>query len=105
MAKQDPDISEDIESKSLDEVDEPPMYRVLIHNDDYTTMEFVVDILMQIFHKSFETATSIMLNVHQQGVGLCGVYPYDVAATKVDEVHARAYEYGFPLKCTMEKEL
>jgi len=105
MAKQAPDIFEDIDSKSLDEVVEPPMYRVLLHNDDFTTMEFVVDILMQIFHKSFETATRIMLNVHQQGVGLCGVYTYDVAATKVDEVHAIAHEHGFPLKCTMEKEL
>ncbi len=105
MAKQNPDISEDIDSKSLDKVDEPHMYRVLLHNDDYTSMEFVVDILMQIFHKSFETATRVMLNVHKQGVGLCGVYTYDVAATKVDEVHARAHEYGFPLKCTMEKEL
>ena len=104
MAKQDPEIFEDIDSKSLDEVDEPPMFRVLLHNDDYSTMEFVVDILMQIFHKPFETATRIMLNVHKQGVGLCGVYTYDVAATKVDEVHARANEHGFPLKCTMEKD-
>jgi ATP-dependent Clp protease adaptor protein ClpS len=105
MTKPDPDISEDIDSKSFDEVDEPPMYRVLIHNDDYTTMEFVVDILMQIFHKSFESATKIMLSVHQQGVGLCGVYTFDVAATKVDEVHDRASEHGFPLKSTMEKEI
>ena len=104
MSDQRPDIYEDIDSKSIDEIDEPPMYRVLLHNDDYTTMEFVVDILMQIFHKSFETATRIMLNVHKQGVGLCGVFTYDVATTKVDEVHARARENGFPFKCTMEKD-
>ena len=80
------------------------MYRVLLLNDDYTTMEFVVQILMLIFNKSMEEATRIMLNVHRKGVGVCGVYPYGVAETKVDTVHALARENEFPLKCTMEKD-
>jgi len=85
-------------------VKKPSMYRVLLHNDDYTTMEFVVDILMHIFHKTFEDATRIMLNVHEKGIGLCGVYTYEVAETKVDTVHNLARDYGFPLKCSMEKD-
>ena len=80
------------------------MYRVLLHNDDYTTMEFVVQILIGVFHKPVEEATRIMLNVHRQGLGLCGVYPFDVAETKVAIVHASARENGFPLKCTMEED-
>ena len=81
-----------------------PRYRVLLHNDDYTPMEFVVEILIHVFHKSIEDATQIMLNVHRAGVGLCGVYPCEVAEIKVDTVHILAKEAGFPLKCTMEKE-
>ena len=99
-----PDIQEQLSSKSDDEVREPPMYRVLLHNDDYTTMEFVVRVLMTVFSKSVDEATRIMLNVHRQGVGVCGVYTYEVAETKVDTVHALARESGFPLKCSMEKD-
>lgn len=80
------------------------MYRVLLHNDDYTTMEFVVEILVHIFHKSIEDATRIMLNVHEKGIGVCGVYTYEVAETKVDTVHSIARDHGFPLKCSMEKD-
>ncbi len=80
------------------------MYRVLLLNDDYTTMEFVIEILMVVFKKTAREATRIMLNVHNSGVGLCGVYSYEIAETKVDTVHAIAKEHGFPLKCTMEKE-
>ena len=83
---------------------EPSMYRVLLLNDDYTTMEFVVQILMLVFKKPIEEATRIMLNVHRKGVGVCGVYTYDIAETKVDTVHALARENEFPLKCTMEKD-
>lgn len=79
------------------------MYRVLLHNDDYTTMEFVVYVLMQVFHKSAEEATRIMLNVHKQGIGMCGLYIYEVAETKVETVIRMARENGHPLKCTMEK--
>ena len=80
------------------------MFRVLLHNDNYTTMEFVVEILMYVFHKSPESATKIMLNVHHQGVGLCGVYSHEIAETKVDTVHNLARESGYPLRCSMEQE-
>ncbi|MDD4702262.1 MAG: ATP-dependent Clp protease adapter ClpS [Desulfovibrio sp.] len=82
---------------------EPDRYRVLLHNDDYTSMEFVVAVLCAIFHKSTEEATTIMLNIHQHGVGQCGVYTHEVAETKVKRVHQAAKAAGFPLKCTMEK--
>ena len=80
------------------------MYRVLLHNDDYTTMEFVVEILKYVFNKSTEAATTIMMNVHQKGVGECGIYPHEIAETKVDTVHNLARESGFPLRCSMEQE-
>ena len=80
------------------------MYKVLLHNDDYTTMEFVVDVLMKIFGKSLEKANEIMLNVHRKGRGLCGIYTREIAETKVDTVHKLAREHGYPLKSTMEKE-
>lgn len=80
------------------------MYRVLLHNDDYTTMEFVVEILMVVFNKSVESATEIMLNVHRKGIGVCGVYTHEIAETKVETVSRLAQENGFPLKCTMEEE-
>ena len=80
------------------------MYRVVLLNDDYTTMEFVVLVLMQVFKKSVEDSTRIMLNVHRKGVGVCGVYTFEVAETKVETVNALARENEFPLKCTMEKD-
>jgi ATP-dependent Clp protease adaptor protein ClpS len=80
------------------------MYRVLLHNDDYTTMEFVIEILMVVFNKSPEAAATIMLNVHQKGIGVCGVYPHEFAETKVDTVHNLARESGYPLRCSMEQE-
>lgn len=84
--------------------DRPPMYKVLLHNDDYTTMEFVVDILVRVFGKSLEKATQIMLNVHNKGKAVCGIYPREIAETKVQTVHNLASSKGFPLKSTMEKE-
>jgi len=85
-------------------IKEPPMYRVLLHNDDYTTMEFVVEVLITIFRKAPEAATQIMLSVHREGIGICGTYSYELAETKVDSVHLLAEEHGFPLKCSMERE-
>lgn len=84
--------------------DHPPMYKVLLHNDDYTTMEFVVDILVSVFGKSLEKANQIMLNVHNKGKAVCGIYPRQIAETKVETVHDLASQKGFPLKSTMEKE-
>jgi ATP-dependent Clp protease adaptor protein ClpS len=98
-----PETKEDTDVRSQQDVSEPYMYKVLLHNDDYTTMEFVVQVLMLVFHKSIEAATRIMLNVHQRGVGMCGLYPYEVAETKVETVTRMARENGHPLKCTMEK--
>lgn len=98
-----PDTKEEIDVRTDRDVSEPSMYKVLLHNDDYTTMEFVVQVLMQIFHKNAEEATRIMLNVHERGVGICGVYPYEVAETKVETVIRMAREGGHPLQCTMER--
>jgi len=98
------DYEEMVDSETEEEVKEPSMYKVLIHNDDYTSMEFVVEILLSVFNKSIEDATMTMLKVHKEGIGICGVYTYEVAETKVDTVHALAREREFPLKCTMEKD-
>ena len=104
MNEYSPEVEEEVISESKDEVREPSMFRVLLHNDDYTTMEFVVEILITVFNKSPEEAVEVMLNVHRKGIGICGVYTYEVSETKVNIVHVLARENGFPLKCTMEKE-
>ncbi|MDX9899551.1 MAG: ATP-dependent Clp protease adapter ClpS [Spirochaetia bacterium] len=90
-------IEEDIEFK------EPEEYRVILLNDDYTTMEFVVAVIMSVFHKGLFEATRVMLDVHRKGKGIVGIYTYDIAATKISKVHGMARENGFPLKCIMEK--
>lgn len=82
----------------------PKRYKVLIHNDDYTTMEFVVMVLIKIFHKTPEDAEHIMLKVHKEGIGVCGVYTYEVAESKAEKVKGLARESGHPLKCTVESE-
>ena len=83
-------------------VKEPPRYVVLLHNDDYTPMEFVVMVLQEFFSKDRETATQIMLKIHLDGKGVCGVYTKDVAATKVDQVLDAAHKAGHPLQCLSE---
>jgi len=80
----------------------PPLYQVLMHNDDYTTMEFVVEVLQTIFHKEAAEANHIMLQIHLRGSGRCGVYPYEIAETKVSKVHQYARSAGFPLRCSIE---
>ena len=82
----------------------PSLYKVLLLNDDYTPQEFVVHVLERFFNKSGEDATRIMLHVHQKGVGICGVYTYEVAETKVTQVMDFSRQHGHPLQCTMEKE-
>ena len=104
MSRYNPGLEDKTESMTHDVVTEPPMFRVLLHNDDFTTMDFVVHILMRVFNKTFEESTRIMLNVHRKGIGLCGVYTYEIAETKVDTVHSLAREQQYPLKCTMEKD-
>ena len=95
-----------IEFELADEVmvKHPKKYKVYILNDDYTSMDFVVDILMSIFHKSYEQAENIMLEVHKKDRGLCGVYTHEIAETKVMQVIKKAKDSGFPLKATMEEE-
>jgi len=104
MSAYEPQHGESVNSESDIRLDEPPLYRVLLLNDDYTTMEFVVEVLKHVFRKSEEEATHIMLSVHHTGVGVCGLYPFEIAETKVDRVHSIAREKGFPLKCTLERE-
>lgn len=104
MSQNDQQVEEITGSQADSEVKEPPMFKVLLLNDDYTTMEFVVEVLMYVFHKPVEEATRIMLNVHRQGMGVCGVYPHEIAQTKVETVETLARENGFPLKCIMERE-
>jgi len=82
----------------------PSMYKVLMLNDDYTPMEFVVHVLEQFFGKNREEATRIMLHVHRRGVGICGVFTYEVAETKVTQVVDYARRHQHPLQCTLEKE-
>jgi ATP-dependent Clp protease adaptor protein ClpS len=97
-------LDENVAEKERQETKEPSLYRVIILNDDYTTMEFVVHVLETVFHKSTPEATQIMLSVHKKGAGLCGVYTREIAETKVVTVHEMASRNKFPLKCTMEKE-
>jgi ATP-dependent Clp protease adaptor protein ClpS len=99
-----PEIEESILSSTKDEAKEPSMYKVLLHNDDYTTMDFVVEILVTVFNKAMEESILIMMNVHRQGIGICGLYTFEVAETKMNSVHALAREKGFPLRCSIEKE-
>ncbi|MFW5808732.1 MAG: ATP-dependent Clp protease adaptor ClpS [Spirochaetota bacterium] len=85
------------------EIREPSMYRVIMHNDHYTTMQFVVEVIMTVFHKSEEEASRLMLQIHNTGSAVCGVYILDIAQTKVNHVHMLAKREGFPLKCTLEE--
>ena len=100
MSSEQPDIKEEIEEKTT----EPPMYKVLLHNDDYTTKAFVVEVLIAVFNKSIDEATSLMWQIHRNGSAICGIYPYEMAETKVSLVTTAARENGFPLKTTMERE-
>ena len=85
------------------EVKPPPLYKVLLLNDDFTPMDFVVEVLMRFFNMSEERATQVMLHVHTRGVGVCGVYTKEIAETKVYQVNQYSREHGHPLLCTMEE--
>jgi ATP-dependent Clp protease adaptor protein ClpS len=106
MSQEDPSIFQDPELETEEDVEvrPPSMYKVILLNDDFTPMEFVVEVLQRFFNKDRETATEIMLQVHHQGQGVCGVYPRDIAETKVNQVMDYAREHEHPLQCTMEKE-
>lgn len=96
--------SEETGIKERHEVKTPALYRVLLLNDDYTTMEFVIRILEDVFHKPVVEAAQIMLHVHKKGKGLAGVYSHEIAETKIHKAHNLSRKSGFPLKCIMEKE-
>ncbi len=93
----------DTAEKTRDKLKEPEDYQVILLNDDDTTMDFVVEVLMAVFHKSPEDAVSIMMHVHIKGKGLAGIYPWDIAVTKTEQVHSLARQNDFPLKCIVEK--
>lgn len=92
------------EEKVENKIKKPSLYKVFLINDDYTTMEFVVEVIVQIFHRTIAEATKIMMDVHQKGKGIVGVYTYDIALTKVDQVKNRARTQGFPLMADIEEE-
>ncbi len=98
------DTNTGVITKTKPKTKKPSLYKVLLLNDDYTPMEFVVHVLERFFNKGREDATRIMLHVHQHGVGVCGVYTYEVAETKVAQVVDFARQHEQPLQCTMEKE-
>lgn len=102
--EQDSEQQGGVQEAVITKVKKPPLYKVLIHNDDYTTMEFVVWVLKKFFGKTQEQADAIMLKVHHEGVGICGIYTFEVAETKVEQVSRAARSEGHPLKCSLEPE-
>jgi len=88
-----------------EELQEPRMFKVLLHNDDYTSMEFVVEILRTVFHKTEEQAVQIMLQVHEKGKAVCGIYSFEIAQTKAEQVKQHAKKSEFPLLATIEEDL
>ena len=104
MSTHDAHTREDTIIETQKKIIEPPMYKVLLHNDDFTPREFVVEILMSVFNKSMKTAIDLMWYVHENGVGLIEIYTYQVAETKIKLTTAMARENGYPLKTTMEQE-
>jgi len=97
------DSNASILEKQKIKVRKPKQYKVIMHNDDFTTMEFVIDVLMNIFNKKFEEANKIMIDVHKKGKGIAGIYSYDIAVTKSSMAMALAKEEGFPFKLSVEE--
>lgn len=104
MSKEKAGSTAEPRTRSREEIQEPPLFRVFLLNDDYTTMDFVVHVLETIFHKTPAEATRIMLHVHKNGRGMCGAFPEDIAEMKVLAVHKLARKHEFPLKSVMERE-
>ncbi|MCI4627145.1 MAG: ATP-dependent Clp protease adapter ClpS [Candidatus Magnetoovum sp. WYHC-5] len=104
MSIEGPGFKELIEQKTYQKLKPPVMYKVILLNDDYTTMEFVVYVLEDVFHKNNDEANQIMMLVHKKGSGLCGIYTKDIAETRIKRVNELAIQHDFPLKCIMEKD-
>lgn len=102
MNEQTPASDRGVAVKERPETKKPPMYKVVMHNDDYTPMEFVVGVLQEVFRKSHPVAIEIMLNVHRGGRGICGLYPHEIATSKMNKVHKLARANQFPLRCSVE---
>lgn len=102
MSRENPINETNLTFKDSLDLKEPPLYKVIMHNDHYTTMDFVIEMLVTVFHKPAAEATTIMLDVHKKGAGMCGIYTRDIAQTKVEEVHTHAREHSFPLRCSIE---
>lgn len=99
-----PDYQEGVVTEEKQKTKKPPLYRVLLHNDDYTTMEFVVLVLKTVFRKTDPEARRIMMAVHQQGIGVAGVFTHEIAEAKINKVISLARAQEFPLLCTMEED-
>lgn len=104
MPNREPQHGADVLTENQQKLQKPPLYKVLLHNDNYTTMEFVVFVLMDVFHHSENDAIRIMLQVHNQGMGVAGVYTFEIAETKAAKVITLAQENDYPLLCTLEEE-
>lgn len=103
MSRRETEFDHEVVTETEKKLKKPPLYRVLLHNDDYTTKEFVVQVLQYVFHKEPSEAVQIMLHVHRKGIGVAGVYSYEIAETKVAVVESLARQNEYPLKCTMEE--
>jgi len=103
MSRRETEYDHDLVTETKKKLKKPPLYKVLLHNDDYTTKEFVVQVLQYVFHKEQTEAVQIMLHVHKKGIGVAGVYTYEIAETKVTLVDNLARQHEYPLKCTMEE--
>jgi ATP-dependent Clp protease adaptor protein ClpS len=103
MSRKEPESEHGVVTETKKKVKRPPLYKVLLHNDDYTTKEFVVQVLQYVFHKEQTEAMQIMLHVHKKGIGVAGVYTYEIAETKVTLVENLARQHEYPLKCTLEE--
>ncbi len=104
MADDQKQTGDQVRERASQKTQDPRLYKVILHNDNYTTMEFVVQVLEEVFLKNPSEAFRIMMQVHTQGQGLCGFYPYDIAETKVATVHDMARDRGFPLRASLEEE-
>jgi ATP-dependent Clp protease adaptor protein ClpS len=99
-----PKIEEEFELDLALELEEPQLFKVILHNDDYTSMDFVVEVLVGIFHKTHAQAEQIMLQIHEKDKAICGVYSFEIAQTKAEQVKQRAKQNDFPLLATIEED-